>query len=42
MDHIRLLSVSPSRLTVLQTQLKYSTLTLVLHPRAALNAPLPP
>jgi hypothetical protein len=33
---------SPSRLTVLQTQLKYSTLTLVLHPRSALSAPLLP
>jgi hypothetical protein len=33
---------SPSRLTVLQTQLKYSTLTHVLHPRATLSAPLPP
>jgi hypothetical protein len=33
---------SPSRLTVLQTQLKYSTLTPVLHPRSALSGPLPP
>jgi hypothetical protein len=33
---------SPSTLTVLQTQLKYSILTHVLHPRAALTAPLLP
>jgi hypothetical protein len=29
-------------ITILQTQLKYSTLTPVLHPCATLSAPLPP
>jgi hypothetical protein len=43
MDHIRLLSVQvPADLQSYKPNSKYSTLTLVLHTRAALSAPLPP